>query len=469
MAKSRIVFICSGCGQESAKWQGKCPGCGSWNTLFEQTVTVAKTAPARRTSANAPQALSEITSTGHERIALSMGEVNRVLGGGLVPGSLSLVGGEPGIGKSTLLLQIAAQMAESKSPVLYVSGEETRPQIKMRAKRLGLRGEGLYLLTETDLDIIIAEMDKLSPALVVIDSIQTVYTSDIEMAPGGVSQVRECAARLVTWAKASQTPVMIAGHVTKDGAIAGPRLLEHIVDTVLYLEGEPFSSYRILRSVKNRYGSVNEVGIFEMKEDGLRQVENPSEVFLSRDRQNSIGSAVVPVLEGSRPLLVEIQALTNATSFGQPRRTANGLDFGRLLIITAVLSRRAYLKLGTQDVIASATGGLHVDEPAADLAAALAIASSYKNAPVDPHLVAIGELGLSGEIRSVPQIERRLAEADRLGFKKALVPAVARVKSPSPDFRLIPVRDIRQALREGLIAPAKEEAAAEEQPEKELF
>ncbi|PPD58178.1 DNA repair protein RadA [Dehalogenimonas etheniformans] len=463
MPKSRVVFVCSGCGQESAKWQGKCPGCGEWNTLFEQTVAVVKSPSSRRTNANVPQPLTEIEITGHERIALQMGEVNRVLGGGLVPGSLSLVGGEPGIGKSTLLLQVGAQMAErSKVPVLYVSGEETRPQIKMRAKRLGINGDRLYILNETDLDAVIAEMDKLSPGLVVIDSIQTVYAPDIEMAPGGVSQVRECAARLVTWAKASQTPVMIAGHVTKDGAIAGPRLLEHIVDTVLYLEGEPFSSYRILRSVKNRYGSVNEVGIFEMKEDGLRQVENPSEVFLSRDRQNTVGSAVVPVLEGSRPLLVEIQALTNMTSFGQPRRTANGLDFGRLLIITAVLSRRAYLKLGTQDVIASATGGLHVDEPAADLAVALAIASSYKNAPVDPHLVAIGELGLSGEIRNVPQIDRRLAEADRLGFRKALVPAAARVKSPSPDFKLIHVRDIRQAIREGLTAQAREEDLPEE-------
>jgi DNA repair protein RadA/Sms len=458
MAKSRIVFVCSGCGQESAKWQGKCPGCGEWNTLFEQTVAVVKSTTTRRAATNAPQALADIEITGHERIALSMGEVNRVLGGGLVPGSLSLVGGEPGIGKSTLLLQVAAQMAEhSKAPVLYVSGEETRPQIKMRAKRLGLKGDRLFLLTETDLDAIIAEMDNLSPALVVIDSIQTVYTNDLDMAPGGVSQVRECAARLVTWAKATQTPVFIAGHVTKDGAIAGPRLLEHIVDTVLYLEGEPFSSYRILRSVKNRYGSVNEVGIFEMKETGLEQVANPSEVFLSRDRQNTIGSAVVPVLEGSRPLLVEIQALTNATSFGQPRRTANGLDFGRLIIIAAVLSRRAYLKLGTQDVIASATGGLHVAEPAADLAAALAIASSYKNVAVDPHLVAIGEVGLSGEIRNVPQIERRLAEADRLGFKKALIPANARVKAPSPDFQLIPVRDIRQALKAGLTGPAEAE------------
>ncbi|APV43473.1 DNA repair protein RadA/Sms [Dehalogenimonas formicexedens] len=464
MPKSRVIFVCSGCGQESAKWQGKCPGCGDWNTLFEQTVAAVKSSSSRKIANNAPQPLPDIEITGNERIALTMGEVNRVLGGGLVPGSLSLVGGEPGIGKSTLLLQVAAQMAElAKSPVLYVSGEETRPQIKMRARRLGIEGDGLYLLNETDLDNIIAEMDKLSPSLVIIDSIQTVYAPDIEMAPGGVSQVRECAARLVTWAKSSQTPVLIAGHVTKDGAIAGPRLLEHIVDTVLYLEGEPFSSYRILRSIKNRYGSVNEVGIFEMKEDGLRQVENPSEVFLSRDRQNTVGSAVVPVLEGSRPLLVEIQALTNMTSFGQPRRTANGLDFGRLIIITAVLSRRAYLKLGTQDVIASATGGLHLDEPAADLATALAIASSYKNAPVDASLVAIGELGLSGEIRNVPQIERRLAEADRLGFKKAIIPANVRVKSPSPDFKLIPVRDIRQALRESLTPGIDGEAPASEE------
>ena len=463
MAKQRIVFVCSGCGNESAKWQGKCPGCGEWNTLFEQTVAAVKPAARRRAAVNASQSLAEVESTGHERISLSIGEVNRVLGGGLVPGSLCLVGGEPGIGKSTLLLQVAAQMAgRGGAPVLYVTGEETRPQIKMRAKRLGISGDGLYVLNETDLDVITGEMDKLSPGLVVIDSIQTVYTPDLDMAPGGVTQVRECAARLVTWAKAAQTPVFIAGHVTKDGTIAGPRLLEHIVDTVLYLEGEPFSSYRILRSVKNRYGSVNEVGIFEMKEHGLTEVQNPSEVFLSRDRQNAIGSAVVPVLEGSRPLLVEIQALTNATSFGQPRRTANGLDFGRLIIITAVLSRRAYLKLGAQDVIASATGGLQVAEPAADLAAAIAIASSYKNIGVDPHLVAIGEVGLSGEIRNVPQIERRLAEAARLGFTKAVVPAAARAKSPSSDFQLIHVRDIRQALAAALTGTRVSEEAPED-------
>ncbi len=463
MPKQRIVFVCSRCGHESAKWQGKCSGCGEWNTLFEQAVAAVKPSARRRTvGSNTSQVLSEVEITGHERTELGMAEVDRVLGGGLVPGSMSLIGGEPGIGKSTLLLQIAAQMAaKGGAPVLYVSGEETRPQIKMRATRLKLNGDGLYLLNETDLDAVIAEMDKLSPSLIIIDSIQTVYTPDLDMAPGGVTQVRECAARLVTWAKATQTPVLIAGHVTKDGAIAGPRLLEHIVDAVLYLEGEPFSSYRILRSVKNRYGSVNEVGIFEMKESGLREVANPSEVFLSRDRQHPIGSAVVPVLEGTRPLLVEIQALTNSTSFGQPRRTANGLDFGRLLIITAVLSRRAYLKLGNQDVIASVTGGLHVAEPAADLAAAIAIASSYKNISVDPHLIAIGEVGLSGEIRNVPQIERRLVEAARLGFTKALVPAAARAKAPSNDFQLIHVRDVKQALAAALVGKA--EGGAEEE------
>lgn len=463
MAKQKLVFVCSNCGNESAKWQGKCPGCNEWNTLFEQTVKAVKPTARRSPVANSPMALSEIKiDAGSERTGLGMNEVDRVLGGGLVAGSLTLIGGEPGIGKSTLLLQIAALMAEkSAAPVLYVSGEETRPQIKMRAARLGIAGEKLFLLNETDLDTIINEMDQLSPSMVIIDSIQTVYTPDLEMAPGGVSQVRECAARLVTWAKATQIPVMIAGHVTKDGAIAGPRLLEHIVDAVLYLEGEPFSSYRILRSVKNRYGSVNEVGIFEMKTGGLCEVQNPSEVFLSRDRQHPIGSAVVPVLEGSRPLLVEIQALTNATSFGQPRRTANGLDFGRLLIMTAVLSRRAYLKLGNQDVIASVTGGLHVAEPAADLAAAIAIASSYKNISVDPHLIAIGEVGLSGEIRNVPQLERRLGEAARLGFNQALVPAAARAKSPAADFKLIHVRDIRQALAAALTGQREAEPDSE--------
>jgi DNA repair protein RadA/Sms len=458
MPKQKLVFVCSGCGNESPKWQGKCPGCGEWNTMYEQAVSTAKPAARRKPAgANLPQSLSEIKlDAGGERLPVGLGEIDRVLGGGLVPGSLTLIGGEPGIGKSTLLLQIAALLAEG-APVLYVSGEETRHQIKTRAARLGIEGKQLYLLNETDLEAITEELDRLSPALAIIDSIQTVYSPDLEMAPGGVSQVRECAARLVRWAKATQVPVMIAGHVTKDGAIAGPRLLEHIVDTVLYLEGEQFSSYRILRSVKNRYGSVNEVGIFEMKPQGLTEVQNPSEVFLSRDRQNPIGSAVVPVLEGSRPLLVEIQALTNATSFGQPRRTANGLDFGRLLIITAVLSRRAYLKLGNQDVIASVTGGLNVAEPAADLAAAIAIASSYKNIAVDPRLAAIGEVGLSGEIRNVPQLERRLSEARRLGFTAAIVPASARARSEWPDFKLIHARDIRQALGAALTGQAETE------------
>jgi DNA repair protein RadA/Sms len=381
-----------------------------------------------------------------------MAELNRVLGGGIVPGSLTLIGGEPGIGKSTLLLQVSALLASDRGDVVYVSGEETLHQTKIRAQRLGIKGDRLYLLAETSLDVILARIDELKPCLVVVDSIQSVCLPELETAPGSIAQVKECTLRLMHWAKLTQVPVCITGHVTKDGAIAGPRVLEHIVDVVLYLEGEPFSAYRLLRSVKNRFGSTNEVGIFEMKEPGLVEVTNPSQVFLSQRAGEAIGSAVVPTLEGSRPLLVEIQALTNSTSFGLPRRTANGVDFGRLLMITAVLSRRVGLRLGNQDIIVNATGGMRIGEPAADLAIALAICSSFRDRGVDPEMVAVGEVGLSGELRAVSQLDRRLSEAARLGFKRCLVPGVGAEAGRSvKGIKLMPVSTLKEAIKYGLV------------------
>jgi len=398
------------------------------------------------------QELSQVVVEAADRSPLPLLEFNRVLGGGLVSGSLVLIAGEPGIGKSTLLLQVSALVAQSRGKVVYVSGEETLHQIKLRADRLGVKGENLYLLAETDLEVILDQIERLQPSLVVIDSIQTVYFPGLDTAPGSVAQVRECTVRLMHRAKLNTVPVFITGHVTKDGTIAGPRVLEHIVDVVLYFEGEPFSAYRLLRGVKNRFGSTNEVGVFEMKEQGLVEVDNPSQAFLSQRWGEAIGSAVVPTLEGSRPLLVEIQALTNPTSFGLPRRTANGVDFGRLLMIIAVLTRRIGLKLGNQDIITNVTGGLKIGEPGADLGIALSIASSSRDVGVDPQLAAVGEVGLSGELRAVSQMDRRVAEAARLGFKRCLVPKAGAKVSPAPKaLEIIPVSTLREAISVGLV------------------
>jgi len=401
------------------------------------------------------QELSHVVIDSSDRLPLPSNELNRVLGGGLVSGSLVLMGGEPGIGKSTLLLQVSASVAQSGGKVAYVSGEETLSQIRLRAERLGVSGQGLYLLAETDLNAILGQLEQLEPSLVVIDSIQAVSLPELESAAGSVGQVRECTLRLMHWAKPGAVPVLVAGHVTKDGSIAGPRVLEHIVDVVLYLEGEPFSAYRVLRGVKNRFGSTNEVGVFEMKQEGLMEVDNPSKAFLAQRPEEAVGSAVVPTLEGSRPLLVEIQALTTPTSFGLPRRTANGVDFNRLLLITAVLTKRVGLKLGNQDIIVNVTGGLKVGEPAADLGIALAIASSARDISVDPALVAAGEVGLSGELRAVSQLERRIAEAARLGFKRCLVPkAGTKIKAPK-NIKLLTAGTLREAIRLGLVGGKK--------------
>jgi DNA repair protein RadA/Sms len=447
---SRTIFVCQNCGKESLKWLGRCPNCQEWNSFAETRVA---SAPPSSVSAldNPPQELSRVALDSSDRLPLPMAEVNRVLGGGVVAGSLVLIGGEPGIGKSTLLLQVSAMVAGAGGKVAYVSGEETLSQIRLRAERLGVSGERLYLLSETDLGAVLGHLEQLAPSLVVIDSIQAVYLPELDSAAGSIGQVRECTLRLMHWAKPKAVPVFITGHVTKDGAIAGPRVLEHVVDAVLYLEGEPFSAYRVLRGVKNRFGSTNEVGVFEMKPEGLVEVTNPSKAFLSQRWGEAIGSAVVPTLEGSRPLLVEIQALTTPTAFGLPRRTANGVDFGRLVLITAVLTKRAGLKLGNQDIIANVTGGLKVAEPAADLGIALAIASSAKDIAVDPQLVAVGEVGLSGELRAVSQLDRRVAEAARLGFKRCLVPKTGANISAPKNIKIVPVSTLREAIRVGLV------------------
>jgi DNA repair protein RadA/Sms len=449
---------------------GRCPQCGAWNSMVEEVVAVtppsAVAHAARGLGArSAPRRLSEITGDVEERLPVSMGEFARVLGGGVVPGSVVLIGGDPGIGKSTLLLQVALEMARSAS-VLYVSGEESERQIKMRALRL-LRPEGqtrddneaslsipenLFLVTETNLGVILEHIQQVQPGLLILDSVQTTYIQELDSSAGSVSQVRESASRLRELAKSSGLAVFLIGHVTKEGAIAGPRILEHIVDTVLYLEGDRFQSYRLLRSVKNRFGATSEVGVFEMRERGLVEITNPSEAFLAERMVNAPGSAIAVTMEGTRPLLVEIQGLTSPTSFGNPRRTPNGVDFNRLLLTAAVLTRRVGLHLGEQDIFVNVVGGITIDEPAADLAVATAIASSLRGLAVSADTVLIGEVGLSGELRMVGQMPARLREAAKLGFRAAIVPKRLRRGEPWPeDIQIIEARSLRQALEQALL------------------
>jgi DNA repair protein RadA/Sms len=454
-AQDKVVFVCQECGRESLKWLGRCPDCQQWNTFVEMTVRAGPALARPSTPFSPPLQLSEVEIDTTERKPIPIAEFNRVLGGGIVAGSLTLISGDPGIGKSTLLLQAAASISNPDNRVVYVTGEETAHQIKLRASRLGLGGEGLYIMAETDLERVLEQSQQAAPALVVVDSIQTVYAPGMESAAGSIAQVRECTMRLMQFAKTSGVPVFISGHVTKEGAIAGPRVLEHIVDVVLYLEGEPFSAYRLLRCVKNRFGSTNEVGVFEMKEQGMVEVENPSLAFLSQRATETVGSAVVPVIEGSRPLLVEIQALTTLNAFGQPRRTANGVDFNRLLVVAAVLTRRLGLKLAAQDIIVNVTGGLKVAEPAADLGMALAIASSYRDTEVIPQIAVVGEVGLSGELRAVNQLERRLTEAARLGFKRCIIPKTGLKINPPKDMDIIAVSTLREAINKGITGEGK--------------
>lgn len=452
MVKTRTKYVCQNCGRQSPRFMGRCPSCGEFNTMVEETVEVSKAGSAERRPSSAlrsvPQRLNEISTTLGERLYVPVEEFSRVLGGGIVPGSITLIGGEPGVGKSTLLIQVSSILAEQTGRVLYVSGEESASQIKMRADRLNLKAEDLFLLTETNLGSILEHVQNVNPTILVIDSIQTTYTEESESSPGSVTQVRECASRLQSLAKTTGVSVFLVGHVTKDGNIAGPRVLEHIVDTVLYLEGDPFQAFRLLRSVKNRFGATSEVGVFEMAGAGMVEVANPSEAFLAERVINAPGSAIAITMEGTRPLLVEIQALTSLTSFGNARRTPNGVDFNRLLLISAVLGKRAGLKLHEQDIFLNVIGGLKVSEPASDLAMAVAIASSYFERAVPADLAMVGEIGLSGELRAVSQLGPRLNEAAKLGFKRAIVPKTRRKpENLPPGLQLIEVRNIAEALR----------------------
>ena len=455
MAKKRSSYVCSSCGKRTSGYFGRCPACGDFETMTEQVEqSPGGQGERRRASSSASQvpiSVMEIRESAEERVAVTIEEFNRVLGGGLVPGSLLLLGGEPGIGKSTLIMEVAATLARSRGKVLYVSGEESARQIKLRADRLALDAPELFLLTETNLDSIIDHINNMTPQLVVIDSIQTTYVDGVSALPGLVSQVRECAMRLQSLAKSSGVSVLMIGHVTKDGSIAGPRTLEHIVDTVLYLEGDPFQQYRLLRSIKNRFGATNEVGVFEMRGHGMVQVENPSEAFLEERVVDASGSAIAITMEGTRPLLVELQALTSPTSFGNPRRTPNGIDMNRLLLISAVLSKRLGLKLWEQDIFVNVVGGIKISEPASDLSTALAIASSYFDRPIPADLAIVGELGLSGEVRRVGQLGARLREAEKIGFKRVLIPRLRRGGENLPrDLELIEARSLSEALGSAL-------------------
>ncbi|MDE3075967.1 MAG: DNA repair protein RadA [Chloroflexota bacterium] len=424
MLKAKSVFVCQQCGNHEAKWAGRCSECGEWNSLVETIEQPrSKTARERAAPGAEPQRLADLTAESTERYPVPLAELNRVLGGGLVPGSVVLVGGDPGIGKSTLLLQLAASMYPRLDPVLYVAGEESARQVKLRAERLGIAESKLFVLPETSLDQILAAIDRHRPRLVVVDSIQTTYSEALGSAAGTVGQLRECAQQIIAMAKATDTPVFLVGHVTKEGAIAGPRVLEHMVDAVLYLEGERMHAYRVLRAVKNRFGSTDEVGVFEMGEAGMTEVASPSAAFLAERNPESPGSAVTVTIEGTRPILVEVQALVAPSYLAMPRRSANGVDLNRLAMILAVLSKRAGLALGNHDVYVNVVGGLKVSEPAADLGLALAIASSFVDRPLPPGLVAFGEVGLGGELRSVQQSARRAREAAALGFHRCLMPA----------------------------------------------
>jgi DNA repair protein RadA/Sms len=435
MAKVKSVYVCQNCGAESSKWIGRCNACGEWNTYVEQKIQIG---PARSgLSGNrlrvSPQKLDEVTSTPATRMDLKNGEFNRVLGGGIVPGSMVLIGGEPGIGKSTLALQVALQIERR---TLYVSGEESPQQIRLRADRLGGGNGNCEVLAETSLQAIINQVEQVKPELLIIDSIQTLYSEEIESAPGTISQVRDCAAQLLRLSKATHLPVILIGHITKDGSIAGPKVLEHIVDTVLQFEGDTHHLYRILRSIKNRFGSTSEIGVFEMTGQGLREILNPSELLINQQPPDLSGSAIAANVEGIRPILIEVQALVSSAVYGTPQRTSTGFDTRRLSMLLAVLEKRASFKLATKDVFINIAGGLRVDDPAIDLAVIASILSSTVDIPVDHTSCFAGEVGLSGEIRPVNRIEQRLSEADKLGMKRILMPAFNRQRIDPGRFNL---------------------------------
>ena len=447
MAKVKTVFVCSDCGYESAKWLGKCPGCNSWNSFYEEKLMKSSEGKMERPKSVTPTKLNSVVGKDAIRTSTGFAELDRVLGGGLVDGSLVLLGGEPGIGKSTLILQICNKV-KTDGQVLYVSGEESAEQIKLRADRLNVIKDNVLFLGETNIDIIENAILDTKPKLVIIDSIQTMYSEEITSTAGSVSQVREITARIMKMCKANGITTIIIGHVTKDGNIAGPRVLEHMVDTVLYLEGERYFSYRILRGVKNRFGSTNEIGMFEMQNEGLVEIDNPSSVLISEREDNPAGSIVVASMEGTRPLLIELQALTTPSVFGMPRRNANGIDYNRLTLLIAVLEKKAGLLLGNQDVYLNVVGGIRVNEPALDLAIVLAAASSFKNISIPKDFVAFGEVGLTGEVRSINMIEKRLKEAEKLGFKTCIIPENnKKLLKDSYKLDIIGVKNINEAMK----------------------
>jgi DNA repair protein RadA/Sms len=445
LAKTKTKFYCQLCGHETARWLGKCPGCSEWNTIIEEVIESTETIHNKGVAKATP--LTHIQLTPEQRLDSGSEELNRVLGGGVVQGSFVLLGGEPGIGKSTLLLQMASGMAQ-KSDVLYVSGEESVKQIKLRADRLGICAERLHILAETRLELIRDVVVENRPSIVIIDSIQTMVLDVLQAAAGSVSQIREGAAFLMRLAKEEDTPVFLIGHVTKEGSIAGPRLLEHIVDTVLYFEGDRHHVFRLLRAVKNRFGSTNEIGVFEMRGSGLEEVPNPSAIFLRENSSNAAGSAVAVVMEGTRPLLVEIQALVTPNTYGPPRRTATGIDYNRVIMLLAVLDKRVGFHLGAQDVFVNIAGGVRIEEPAVDLALVAAVASSFREAPLK-RLAIIGEVGLTGEVRGVSQIETRVREAMKFGFDGCVLPAInaAQIKILDLNFPLFPVETVDEAIQ----------------------
>jgi len=447
--KSKVSFSCQACGYQSPRWLGRCPDCAGWNTMKEERQEptgkgrpiAMRTMPVRATS------IGEIEVVGEDRRLTRIGEFDRVLGGGVIPGSVVLIGGDPGIGKTTLLLQALPRLASRSEPVLYVSGEESPRQIKMRGQRLGVDHQGLLILSETSLEKILKEVQDVQPAAMVVDSIQTVYTEQLTSAPGSISQVQEVAGQLMWFAKRAGVPVFIIGHVTKEGAIAGPRLLEHIVDTVLYFEGDKSHSYRILRAVKNRFGSTNEIGVFEMKDAGLEEVGNPSELFLAERPERSTGSVVVSSLEGTRPILVELQALVSSTSYAMPKRMVNGVELNRVSLLLAVMEKRLGVHLSGQDVYVNVVGGLRIDEPAIDLGIVAAVMSSLREVPVESGLLILGEVGLGGEVRAVSQAEVRIREAAKMGFKRCLLPERNVLKlEPIEGMELIGIQEVQEAL-----------------------
>ena len=449
MAKSKTVFVCSECGNESSKWLGKCPACNSWNSFYEQKVVETKSGTHKgvEKSENKPQKLNSYVAKETIRTQTGFKELDRVLGGGLVKGSLVLLGGEPGIGKSTLILQICDKI-KGDGKVLYVSGEESAEQIKMRADRLGINNDDILFLGETDIDIVNNAIIEINPKLVIIDSIQTMYSEDITAAAGSVSQVREITSQIMRVCKSRAITTIIIGHVTKEGNIAGPRVLEHMVDTVLYLEGERYFSYRILRGVKNRFGSTNEIGMFEMNEEGMCEITNPSDILISERKENQAGSCIVSSIEGTRAILIEMQALTTQSIFGIPKRTANGTDYNRLALLIAVLEKRAGMMLGGQDIYLNLVGGIRVNEPSIDLGMIMSVASSFKNVSIPRDMVIIGEVGLTGELRRINLIDKRLKEAEKLGFKSCIIPE-SNKKDLKEKYKLdiIGVSNINEAMK----------------------